>query len=359
MNNNTDLLRLSTFTQPNAKFDPNDIGARRYDGQFVFAGPDAAIEVIGKKIVGYIDGTLSHSDGQLSDLIDNYETSILKGAKALSRADTAKVILCGRWHHVEFEEEPRFEAYLVHLVAVDDTVSTSRYEAEIFDWDYPGEGGGFGVELEGEITSDAPRLMALTTRRLTERSGWSDLPAVIGILWSWETPRGPDFLYSHVSELSTVEDWRIDDDDIERRRVVLNSNGTLGGALKDVSDYVRTTPGSFRGTTVDRATHRPPELTLREVLAATDASGYWFQSWDGLSEPYSSFHLQQNDKLAQKWVLNKNDADGDEHALDCLYASEWVVTDAVSVDLQSGAKSNTRIRVLALGPIPDFCRDPL
>ncbi len=93
-------------------------------------------------------------------MIENYRCSILDGARSLKREDTERVIIPGRWHHVEFDMRPRFEPYLVHLINRLGDITTLRYEIEIFDWDDPelNNGGGFGFTLTGSAEDDVESL---------------------------------------------------------------------------------------------------------------------------------------------------------------------------------------------------------
>jgi hypothetical protein len=335
------LFTLSSFSQPSERI-PSDIARREYEGQLIFSGPDAAIEVVGGRVRGYVGGKPSHPSGQLAAMIDEHESSIIRGAEDVMLDSTAAVIFSGRWHHIDFDSDPRFEGYLVHVIDEAGNVATSRYRSEIFDWDEPdlSQGAGFPAVLSGDPSGDRDSLIGYTEKHLArfgrEKYSMNGLAAFDGILW-WPTVRGLP-AYVSLAKASSAE---------ER---LPERNGTLLSEARLRVKAMRSTQGLFRGGTVDRSSHRPAELTLDEIIASTDAIGFWTQTWDGLSEPNSAYQLAVGDLPRGDLILRKIDASSDPHALRNVYASDWHRVHDIE---------KTSFRVLAVGSIPDICRDPL
>lgn len=329
------------------------LSEREYNGQLMLSGPDAAIEIRGSEIRGYVNGTPSHQSGQLAAMIDNYDASILQGAQRLRQNDTDTVVLAGKWHHVEFEMEPRFEAYIVHVQREDGTVRSSFYQSEIFDWDYPGDGGGFGIVMTGDQSEDVKRLrrkaefkINLDDHRYVSSSG---LPSLDGILWYPADGVDLPIVISHVSGMKAYEK--------ELRGEHQAASETTGGSATlgdraatnvddDTSVHIDdSSMGHFRGNVVDRKTHRPPEMTVDEMLASTDSSGYWSQTWNGnpMEEPYSMYTVPTGEVPRGTDILRRLDAPQARHSFGNAYATDW--------EAVPGCPS-TMFRILAVGPHP-------
>jgi hypothetical protein len=349
------LYRLSIFNVLPKDGPAEAVTEQTFRGQLVFAGPDAAIEITDGFMSGFINGERAHPAGQVAALIDNYDLSIASGARSLSKADTKTVVLAGKWHHVKFDVEPRFEAYLVHLIDASGGVQTRRYRSEIFDWDYPemGDDGAFEVTFRGRHSENIATLDALAIKEIDMRrcpfEAASGLPAIDGILWSDTKVDDLPMLTSMVKYDENVQKaWPTT---ASPRRVATMGDGTIGSYFRAKSDFISQVDGYFRGATVDRVTHRPPELTLNEALSSTDAVGYWFQTWDGASSPFSMFTLCDDGLYRGQMLLRKLAPSTDEHCLGNSYASDWA-------DLV-GHYPPTRSRILAVGPTPETCSDPL
>lgn len=357
------LYCLSKFSQACHGSTTRAGSDHEYEGQLVFAGPDAAIEIAGEIIRGYVNGEPSHPQGQLAALIDNYDRSIIEGATSLRRAATDTVILAGKWHHVDFDQAPRFEAYLVHVVTEEGVIETRAYRSEIFDWDDPEmtDGRGFGVILRSDPADHATTLMAAAERWLRRGDDYTDaasgLAALEGVIWfpeNCDLPIVVSFLAesdAHEAEQSAPR---------FTRRGGKIGDGTVTSALRVKSEEMPET-GEFRGVQVIRKTHRPTELTLDEVFSSTDAFGYWSQTWDQVSEPYSMFNFPTRAIGRGDMVLRKADV-ADAHRLLAEYASEWEeVKGLTSRDSKSGTytPSKTRFRILAVGSVPGVPQEPL
>jgi hypothetical protein len=359
MQDHSQLYEISLFRRP---FSPvgsaSSHGERTYAGQLVFAGPDAAIEIAGNRVSGYVRGKPSHPQGQLAELIGRYREAILNGADDLRESDTKTVILAGRWHHVEPEMEPRFEAYLVHLVARDGTVTTKRYEAEIFGWDYPGDGGGFGIYLNGDPAGDFEGCVAATRQHLKRGGGEAfrsktGLRSVDAILWYPEDDKSLPMIFSSDDRNDFVDS--VGEDYSANAAAIATTDGTLASALEAVSRRVISAPGELKGLAVDRARNRPEQLTLHEVFSSTDAPGYWIQTREGQSEPYSSFILPIEPSEWGDVILEKSNAP-DEHSLGCMYASDWRSDGSADTD---GVGGEDTFRLLAVGGAPRLPHQPL
>ncbi len=323
---------------------------RQYNGQLMLSGPDVAIEIRATEILGFVNGTASHPTGQLADMIDNYEASLLKGAGGLRQKDTDTVILAGKWHHVDFEMEPRFEAYLVHVVSQEGQVHSNFYQSEIFDWDYPGlgDGGGFGCTMTGDPKDDVAKLRRIAELHVNvddnQHVSSSGRPYVDGVLWYPSEGAELPVVISHVTGMNAYETELtcVQHPPLEPFEA---NKGALASEL-DVDRHLNVNAsslGQFRGDVVIRNAHRPPEMTIDELMASTDASGYWTQMWDCKSEPYSRYHVA-NGKIPRGGdLLRRLDDPVAEHSMGNAYATDW---EAVSGSME------TRFRILAVGPHP-------
>ena len=325
---------------------------RQYDGQLMLSGPDVAIEIRGTELLGFVNGAASHPSGQLAYMIDNYDASLLKGAEGLRQRDTDTVILAGKWHHVDFEMEPRFEAYLVHVVSQEGQVQSTFYQSEIFDWDYPGlgDGGGFGCTMTGDPKDDVAKLRRIAELHVNfddnPTVSSSGRPYIDGVLWYPSEGTDLPVVISHVTgmnayetELAFVQHPSLDPFEGEANK------GPLGANIDDNRQFDVDAPslGQFRGDVVIRNTHRPPEMTVDELMASTDASGYWTQMWDGKSEPYSRYQVANGRIPRGGDLLRRLEDPMAEHSMGNAYATDWEVV--------SGSME-TRFRILAVGPHP-------
>ncbi|MBB3979572.1 hypothetical protein GGQ64_004816 [Rhizobium azooxidifex] len=350
----SDLYRISRYKRAPQR-DAAYPDTRWYEGQLVFAGPDAAIKVIGTNVNGYISGVASHPEGQLAALIADYEASILKGAGALRLADTAAVVLSGKWHHVDPDQEPRFEAYLVHLVAADGNVVTQRYASEIFDWDKEGYNNGSGFFAGGGqgLDEDAANLQGHAELKLEpgKISAACGMHALEGVVWFPVDDQRLPIVYSNVNgpdaPARSVDAGSNEDPAVSYKQL---GDGTLLGELRARSQALKESPGIFRGKAVDRPTHRPVEMTLGEAFASTDALGYWCQIHDGVNEPFTAFELMHDADYLEE-VLTRVDAQTDQWTCRSLYTSEWKPL--------GRAMPKYRRRILAVGSLPAISRDPL
>ena len=319
------------------------------------AGPDAAIEVIGTTVNGYINGVASHPEGQLAEFIADHEAPILKGARALRLEDTAAVVLAGKWHHVDPDQDPRFEAYLVHLVAGDGDVVTQRYASEIFGWDEEGYNNGRGFFAGGgrELRDDAANLQGHAELKLEPGKFLAPcgMHALEGVVWFPVDDQRLPIFYSNVNgpdAPTRSEDAGSNDDIVGFYKPI--ADGTLLGELRARAKALKESPGVFRGRTVDRQTHRPNDMTLGEAFTSTEALGYWHQIHDGTNEPITTFKFLPDSGCLEE-VLAPVDAQTDKWACGSLYASEWKPF--------APSMPKYRRRFLAVGSLPQISLKPL
>jgi hypothetical protein len=96
----TEIYTLTTGAFPARYHDGSQSEGPVYGAQLMFTGPDAAIEVVGKKITPYMFGQPTDNKS-FAELIENYETSILKRARKLRKAPGGRVVFTGVWYHVD------------------------------------------------------------------------------------------------------------------------------------------------------------------------------------------------------------------------------------------------------------------
>ena len=129
---------------------PNRLHSRRYIGQLIPGGQEAAIEVVGDMITGYLNGCPS-SEPEIIDVIEGYRDGLLAAARKLRRTNTDRVVLTGTWVDIDFDSEPYLHILLVHIVFDTGVVVTKKYDLDLFDWDASGDGPKFYVEIDDEV----------------------------------------------------------------------------------------------------------------------------------------------------------------------------------------------------------------
>jgi len=98
---NTEIYTLVTGAFPERYHTGKNREGPVYGAQLMFTGPDAAIEVVGKKITPYLFGQPTDNEAFVK-LIENYETSILKRARKLRKASGDRIVFTGVWYHLDF-----------------------------------------------------------------------------------------------------------------------------------------------------------------------------------------------------------------------------------------------------------------
>ncbi|MBB3979575.1 hypothetical protein GGQ64_004819 [Rhizobium azooxidifex] len=357
----THLYRLSQFRLPGFKAELTDRSSSNVTARPVFAGPDAAIEIDGDTIRGFVNGGPSHDTGQLAKFIDRYRRELVAAAEAKRTGETLKIIFSGTWHHIDFDVAPRFEGCLTHVVAPDGSVKTTLYEERVFEWDVTPYRAGYGfvTSVRGELDDIADHLDEMAdhgvSKRRGEYKGASGLGMVGGMIWSTSDEAHIPILYSAATGTHEIEmEYELDEEEEEylSGQPVIG-DGSLSAAivskLKDLGKH----DGWFRGKDIDRASHRPRKLKLFEVPDAVDAIGYWVQFRTGGGIVSTEFRLFGGVPEWPHEVLEKRgDVDGGDDLLGNLYASDWIYEPTIKAPDQE-------VRVLALGPIPHISLAPL
>lgn len=136
-----DLYRLSRYSKPNFKaVEPKNTGPNRITAPDIFArpvfvGPDAAIEVHGDTVQGYINGVQSTPGGQLAGLIERCRERLIDVFSTFFDDGAQRIVIAGTWHHIDFHAAPRSEGCLTHIFGKDGSVTTKQYDERVFDWD--------------------------------------------------------------------------------------------------------------------------------------------------------------------------------------------------------------------------------
>jgi len=363
-----DLYRLTGYSKPNSKerspkrlapvFPLARFSLAPLFARPVFVGPDAAIEIDGDAVQGFINGVPSTPGGQLAQLIDRYRERIVGAASTFIDNSAQKVVIAGTWHHIDFNSNPRFEGCLTHIVAKDGSVVTKLYDERVFEWDETPYRAGYAFTtlMYGELADFADELHAMADDEVCKTRGRyigaSGLGAVGGMIWSTNDDFRTPVLYSAATCASEVE-FELDEEEEEYLAgQPIIGDGTLATAIISKLNDLKSEPGWFRGKDVDRSSHRPRRLKLSEAPDAIDAIGYWVQVRSGEAETKSEFCLFGGVPEWKHEVLEKiAEADTDEY-LGNLYASDWIYD-------PTHQEPDCEVRLLALGPLPALSSEPL
>jgi len=363
-----DLYRLSSYSKAKFKLEAAEktipdparpvFVAPNLAARPVFVGPDAAIEIDGDSIQGYINGVPSASEGQLAHLIDRYKERIVGAASTYLDNRALKVVIAGTWHHIDFGSAPRFESCLTHIVANDGSVTTKLYDERMFEWDgTPYRAGhGFITSMFGELADLAEDLDKMADYHVCKTRGryigTSGLGAVGGMIWVTDDDMRTPVHYSAATCTSEVEFEADYEEEEYLAGQPIIGDGTLAAAIASKLNDLETELGWFRGKDVDRSSHRPRKLKLREAPDAIDAIGYWVQVRSGEDEPKSEFCLFGGVSEWRQEVLEKTaEADTGKY-LGNLYASDWMYD-------PTNQEPDREVRLLALGPLPTLSSQPL
>ena len=372
---------LSTGHFPNSFTNPANPTTFNYESQLLFNGPDAAIEISGGKVTAYMNGTVSNNEAFLAQ-VDAYEHSILEGATRLRGSIDNKVVLAGVWYHVEFNERPRFEAYIVHVITPGGKVSSTPYREDLFDHDSPGEGMTSGRRIIADDAAEAIDALEAYTEQLVKLDEqWpsnSGLKPIQGIIWF---PVDPSAEHAPIVVIRAMG-WKAyarqgaarHDDPVRSEMLLALSNGEgdnlvspeLSKAIKDIAGKttssgnevddddnrvwalrkLRQTPFGFhnQNVVVRRVADQPASLS--ELANTTPLKGYWSQiryKSGGADAPF--FHAFDDDDLMAtsrfaSVVLSPLDIMDD--TTECVFGSDWV----------KAAGDNVEIRLLAQGREP-------
>ncbi|MBW9051158.1 hypothetical protein [Rhizobium mesosinicum] len=363
-------------------------GGFTYHGQLMFSGPDAAIEVEGTSLRIFMNG-LPCDNPYFRALVDNYRASILKRAARLRKAAADRVIFTGVWHHVDFEEKPKFEAYIIHIVSDGGPIDSARYKLEMFDYDYPGEGFYKAPKLDTLTIDETLDELRFRAERLARMDNCSDassgLKPLQGVIWFpigrdakcapiivsrttgvkayLKELKGPD-TWPEVSNEAAVVSARIAFSEAlteaqtlgtitdslqnayerldEHSRLLSNDSAEydLGWTLRQLAS---TSIGIHGGKLCLRADPVGP-VTVAELANSSRARGYWLQISDADEDPYSSvFHCFDDEARLgrnREPTMRLHSQPGLPH--DCLLATPW---------FQIG-DSERRMRYMAVGDEP-------
>lgn len=352
-----DIHRLSRFRNPLFHAATTDRPSANLCARPVFAGPDAAIEVEGDCVRGFINGEASGARGQLAQLIDGNRDRIMAAAAAYWRDGVSKIVFSGTWHHIDWGDAPRFEGCLVHVVGMDGLV-TSRLQGEpVFEWESTRHRAGYGFTTSvygalDEITADLDGLadyeICLTRGRYKGASG---LGMVGGMIWVSHDDAEVPVLYSAAACVAEVT-FELDEEEEEylSGQPVLGDGG-LAAAIDIKLERLKTEPGWFRGKGVDRFSYRPRRLKLVEVPRAVDAIGFWIQFRTAGKVSSSEFRFFGSKTAWAGKILERRDGVEGDDVFGNRYASDWIFEPAAG-------HPDREIRLLALGPIPEMTHVP-
>lgn len=324
----------------------------------VFAGPDAAIEVVGNAVEGFIKGEPSYPTGQLAKFIDRYRDGIVAAAETNRTEETQRIIFSGTWHHIDFHIPPRFEGCLTHVIARDGSLRTKLYDEQVFEWDStPNRAGyGFTTSIYGELDAFADELDEMADHEVCQKrgrfKGECGLGVVGGMIWLADNDSKTPILYSAATCTSEVE-FELDEDEEEYLTgQPIIGDGSLSAAIIAKFEDLKRNGGWFRGKDVDRTSHRPRKIKLCEAPDAIDAVGYWVQTRSPGETTSSKFRFFAGSSEWPQEVLEQIDDVEDDGLLGNAYVSDWIYEPAHD-------KPDQEIRLLALGPIPHLSLQPL
>lgn len=380
--------RFPTDFEENAKKD----GGVAYHGQLMFFGPDASIEVNGRSIRAFVNGVLTENS-HFAALIDKYKRSILKHAAELrtSRSDT--VVFTGVWYHVDFNERPRFEPYVIHVVsAAGDVTSSSRYALKMFDSDSPGEGFyeyPLFKTLTVEETLGELRYHAEALTKLDDRSPQSSgFKALQGVIWypAGDEPQSAPIVViratgskAYLAELSdrpsvppgspeafvraakacfqaaladasargaVTEELQFSYDHLR----YLSKQGFLGSGDADGRWALAQLASTFLGVQQRKIIERGPPtmpITLSDMANSTDVDGFWTQvrGSDGvaLDPRYSRFADMHRLGQHRNPDALLYPTDGPSDAVhNCRYSTGWLPV----------GRDGLAMRYMAVGDVP-------
>ncbi|WP_075292980.1 hypothetical protein [Pararhizobium arenae] len=350
-----DLYRLSQFRVKEFTAEPPLVNLL---ARPVFAGPDAAIEVIGETVNGFVNGQPSHPTGQLARFIERYRDKIVAAAKSYQAEKTQKIVFAGTWHHIDFDATPRFEGCLTHVIAEDQAVVSTIYNERIFEWDDEPNRAGYGVgkTLIGGLDKIAASLHLSAERAASEQrgqyKGTSGLGMVGGMIWSADRDGTMPILFSPVTAATEVGSEFEEDDEGFLAGQPIIGDGSLSAAIMSKFREIETDGGWFRGKDVDRASHRPRKLKLAEAAEALDVIGYWVQVRSCGRPTSSHFRFFGASTEWPHEVLERSDNIDEDDFLGNRYASDWIYEPTHEAPDQE-------VRLLLLGPLPPLSLAPL
>lgn len=355
--------------------DNSDLTSCSYVGKLLVSGPDAAIEVVGDQICQFMFGRPSDNTA-LQTVIDNYRDAILSAARKLRLEPTDRVTFTGVWFHVDYDQQPWFEGYVIHVTSSDGIAHARPYDIEIFDHDRSDE-GRFRI---GEFAASSPshlvdRLLAAAFVIAGDSSqSTSGLPKLQGVVWypaADGDKAGLPIVVSKLVEITSsdrlpedVEPLKADLGMAQQEFVDAHEEALASGAaserlratfaaLYEMSPKMkkwalRQLQFSKFGARDDQIVERQEIdglIRLSDLANSSQLDGYWFQvrSKDGIIQG-SRFKRFDDDarmglndfRAIFKRKLDEDQADED---LSCRLASAWYPT-----------RTGASVRFLAQGP---------
>lgn len=155
-----------------------------YVGKLLVSGPDAAIEVVGDRLSQFMLGSPS-ANPAFQKVIDDEREAIFEAARKLRVEPSDRIIFTGVWFHVDYEREPWFEGYVIHVVSADGIVHTHPYDCGIFDQDNSEKGHFRIAKFDASSRSHlVDRLLATAINMAGESSvSTSGIPRLQGVVW--------------------------------------------------------------------------------------------------------------------------------------------------------------------------------
>ncbi|MBY3321223.1 hypothetical protein [Rhizobium laguerreae] len=378
----SEVYTLTTGVFPDRYQNGTQLEGPVYGAQLMFTGPDAAIEVIGNKITQYMFGSPS-CNPWFAELIANYKKAIIRTAGDLRKAPDDRVVLTGVWYHLDYNERPRFEPYVIHVISADGVVSSRRYKIEMFDYDSPGEGFLGMLALETTSPEEISQFLKKEAARIMGRYTSHEpcgLRPLQGVIWFPAEDNNEDDIPIIVSKLFTVRasDEQPDNDvevfpseaanplrdDFSEALSEAGEKAEITQRLVSAYDAIVKEPvsesdkewilrklsrsrfGVYRGELVVREPRSGP-ITLSELANSSTARGSWVQvrtDHDAYDPIFSAFddddRSGRNDFRAMLHDRKFPPASEDEP--NCLLESDWYRAEG----------STAALRYMAVGPEP-------
>lgn len=355
-------------------------GGTEYVGQIVLGGPDSAIEIRDQAIKLFMYGA-PNDNAAFAKFVDGYDAALLQAAKTLTDGIGEAVVISGKWHHVEFDCEPFFAPYAIHVCSENGSVRSLPYDISIFDTDESDDGRSIGVTINSVERKDVIEILRAATQTTLASSGSfstsSGRPRFAGILWrprdKFSSPvyigfsaDSPDYVRPKIEneelnallasvehklgraiELNTItEALKIAVEDFLRNAERLVGDQTAAVA-RMLAILARSPIGMRDGHLIIRTNLPVTETTtLAELANATDTPGFWLQmrKEDANYEGANFYLFDDAHRLpsGHPIVMRRQRAVIGDEMQGCLYASDWE------------NEGGYRFRRLAGGPVPNL-----
>lgn len=350
-----------------------------YVGQIVLGGPDSAIEIRDQAIKLFMYGAPNDNQA-FANFVHGYDAALFQAAETLTDGNGEAVVISGKWHHVEFDCEPFFAPYIIHVCSKSGSVRSFPYDISIFDTD-DADGRDIGVTINHADANDIIAGLRAATQTFLSSYGSSPTssgqPRFAGILWrpkdKLSSPvyvdfevNSPEYVRPKIENdglntllaavelqlggaitLNTItEALKIAVEDLLRNAERLAGDQTAAVA-RMLATLARSPVGMRDGHLVMRTNLPVSETTTLDELAnATDTPGYWLQmrKEDGDYEGANFYLFDDAHRLpsVHPIVMRRRRAVIGDEMQGCLYASDWE------------NEGGYRFRRLAVGPVPNL-----